>query len=89
MNVEKDARLKEDFRRISLVVSPVTGIIAAIIAAVYGTDMRNQFAFSFLIFCLVTLIAVLVIRAIGWVVRRSVAGAADKKENAMNQKDRE
>jgi biotin transporter BioY len=89
MNVEKDARLKKDFRRISLFVSPVTGIIAAIIAGVYRTDMRNQVAFLFLIFCLVTLIAVLVIRAIGWVVRRSVVGVTEKKENATNEKDRE
>lgn len=89
MSAEKDARLKEHFRRISLVVSPVTGIIAGIIAAVYRTDMRNQFAFLFLVFCLVTLIAILVIRAIGWVVRRSVAGAAEKKENAMKEKEGE
>jgi len=89
MNVEKDKQLKKRFRRVSLVVSPVTGIIAAIIAAACRTDMRNQVAFLFLTFCLAMLVAILVIRAIGWVVRRSVAGDADKKENAVNEKDRQ
>ena len=86
MSAENDARLKKNFRRVSLVVSPLTGIAAAIIAAAYRTEMRNQVAFPVLIFCAATLIAILVIRAIGWVVRRSVAGAADKKENAVKQK---
>ncbi|MGD1000390.1 MAG: hypothetical protein ABSA67_06790 [Candidatus Brocadiia bacterium] len=89
MNVEKDTQLRKSFRRISLVVSPVTGVIAAIVAAIYRTDMRNQVAFVFLTFCLVMLIAVLVIRAIGWVVRRSVCGDAGRKEDAVNGKDRE
>lgn len=87
MNAEKDTRLKERFRRVSLVVSPVAGIIAAVIAGAYRTDLRNQVAFLFLTFCLGMLIAILVIRAIGWIVRRSAAGDADKKENAVNEKD--
>ncbi len=89
MNVEKDTRLKARFRRVSLVVSPVTGIIAVMIAAAFRTDLRNQVPFLFLIFCLGMLMAILVIRAIGWVVRRSVAGGADERENAVKEKERQ
>ena len=85
MTVERDRQLRARFFRLSLLVSPVVGIIAGIIAAVYRTDMRNQVAFAVLIFCLASLITILVMRAVVWVVRRCVAGRADEKEDITKE----
>jgi uncharacterized membrane protein len=80
MNVEKDRQLKDGFARLSLVVSPITGIIAVGIVVVCRINVGNQVAALLLTFCLVTLVAAIIMRAIGWVVRGFVAGEADKKE---------
>ncbi len=86
MNVEKDRHLRESFAHAALVIAPITGIIAGIIASVYRMDMRSQVAALLLTFCAATLAAAVVIRAIGWVVRRCVAEDGDKREHVMNEK---
>jgi hypothetical protein len=81
MNAEKDRQLKERFARLALVISPVAGIIAVVIVAACRTDVGNQIEALLLTFCVVTLVAVLIMRTVGRVVRGFVAGDADKKEN--------
>jgi len=86
MDVEKDRKWEVGFGRVRLVVSPVMGLIAAILVAVYRITPGSGIAALLLTFCVVTLATSLVMRAIGWVVRRSVNMSADK---TMNDKGRQ